>query len=131
MHTPRHNLRCQSSLRAQPIGRTSKAFSANCTWQPSSKSRRDERRAEQAPEQNASHGLTKTRRGNGNAPMTIPTSAQTYAKTRTHKHEPSPSGKAHLERAGSCRARGSSEVIKLRERLLSGQISTGFRRESV
>lgn len=134
MHTPCHNLRCQNSLHAQPIGRTSKAFSANCIWQPGSKSQRVEQRTLSnwtSPEQNVSHGLTKTQQGNGNAPMTIQTSAQTYAKTRTHKHEPSPSGKAHLEYTGSCGARRSFEVIRLQERLLSGQISTGFQRESV
>lgn len=68
--------------------------------------------------------------------MKMETPQSDYRQKATHTHaRPGPHSLAEhvwsAARTGSCSVRGSSEVIKLREGLLSGQISTGFQQESV
>lgn len=113
---------------------TSKAFSSNCIWQLDSKSQRTERSGDLLlslhPQQNAFYSHTdvhckkKTRK-----PRRVHT---------THKHTNTSSKQTNTTQhtlnaaqTGNCSVCRSSEVIKLREGSLSGQISTGFQHESV
>lgn len=132
MHAPCHNLRCQSRRHTQPITAHFKDLLVQLHLAAGLQIRAYRVKAENRFHPRAECLLRK--KTTDSMKMETPQRVCRQKAAHTHTRRGPHSLAEHVWSAawtGSCSVRGSSEVIKLREGLFSGQISTGSQRESV
>lgn len=135
-HTPCHNLRCHNSRHTQPITAHFKGLFVQLHL-----AARLQITAYRVKQRTVSQLTPPSRMSFMDKPMDCKKTVMPQRVYRqTHKHKQNTHAQActvwintfgRAAQTGSCSVRGSSEVIKLQEGPLSGQISTGFQQESV